>query len=195
MIVGLLLAAGGARRFGSQKLIAPVNGEPLARRAAATLGAATDALVVVVGHEGERVRAALDGLDAQLVMNDEWADGLAASVRAGVAALEARATAVVIALGDQPELDRAVIDAVIARWRQSGLPIVAARYRGAQGHPVLFGRPIFRELAALSGDRGAKSVIERDAARVAYVDVDAPMPRDVDRPADLARLARRSIRP
>ena len=166
-----------------------------APRGGATLGAATDALVVVVGHEGARGRAALDGLDAQLVMNDEWADGLAASVRALVAALEARATAVVIALGDQPELDRAVIDAVIARWRQSGLPIVAARYRGAQGHPVLFGRPIFRELAALSGDRGAKSVIERDAARVAYVDVDAPMPRDVDRPADLARLARRSIRP
>ena len=81
-----------------------------------------------------------------------------------------------------------MIDAVIARWRESESAIVAARYRGAQGHPVLFARSTFAELAALTGDRGAKAVIERDPSRVSYVDVDVPTPRDVDTLDDAAAL-------
>lgn len=188
MIVGLLLAAGGARRFGSQKLLARVNGEPLVRSAAATLAAATETLVVVVGSEAAAVRDALAGVDARIVPNDQWTLGLASSLRAGVAALDARATAVLIALGDQPMLDPRVIDAVLHQWRSTGRAIVAPRYRGEQGHPVLFARSVFGELAGLAGDHGAKGVIDRDPARVAHVDVDAPMPRDVDTVDDAAAL-------
>ena len=188
MIVGLLLAAGGARRFGSQKLVARVNGEPLVRSAAATLAAATDALVVVVGCEAEQVSAAVADLATRIVTNEGWSEGLAASVRAGIATLGPAVEAIVIAVGDQPGLDRAVVEAVAARWRESGAAIVAARYRGVQGHPVLFARSMFGELFELSGDRGAKPVIERDSARVAYVDVDAPMPLDVDTVEDAEAL-------
>ena len=188
MIAGLLLAAGGARRFGSQKLVAPIDGEPLVRHAARALTSAAEALIVVVGSEATAVREALAGLDAFIVVNDDWASGLASSVRAGIAALDGRVTAVLITLGDQPALEPRVIDAVVREWRSTGRAIVAPRYRGAQGHPVLFARSVFGELSALAGDRGAKAVIERDPARVAYVDIDAPMPRDVDTVHDLGTV-------
>lgn len=188
MIVGLLLAAGGARRFGSQKLVASLDGEPIVRRAAATLASATGGLAVVVGNEASRVRAALRGLDPQIIVNEDWASGLATSIVAGIAALGPSAEAAVIALGDQPGLDARVVRAVIDEWRSSGRHIVAPRYRGAQGHPVLFARAAFGELSALEGDRGARPVIERDPSRVSHVDVDAAVPRDVDTLADLAAL-------
>jgi molybdenum cofactor cytidylyltransferase len=81
-----------------------------------------------------------------------------------------------------------VSEAVISRWRESGLPIVSASYRGARGHPVLFGRSVFGELAELQGDAGARLLIERSPERVAYVEVDAAMPPDVDTVEQLAAL-------
>ena len=77
---------------------------------------------------------------------------------------------------------------VIARWRETGQPIVSTRYRGNRGHPVLLGCSVFDEVGAISGDVGARSLMERDATRVAFVDVDADAPPDVDTPDDLAAL-------
>lgn len=189
MIAGLLLAAGGATRFGSQKLLAPLaDGLPLVRHTAMTLRGAVDALVIVVGHEAGAVIRALHGVDAIIVTNDAWAAGLSTSLHAGVRALPADAAAAIVALGDQPFVDPAVIRAIVRDWRTTGLPIVSARYAGTRGHPVLFDRAIFAELLQVEGDAGARGVIEREAARVAYVDVSAPMPADVDTPADLAQV-------
>ncbi len=122
-------------------------------------------------------------------MNGDWASGLSSSLRRGVEALGPDVDAVVVALGDQPGIDPAVVRAVIARWRATEQPIVAVRYRGVQGHPVLFAQSLFVELAATTGDRGAKSVIGRSEERVAYVDVDAPAPPDIDTPEDLGMHA------
>jgi molybdenum cofactor cytidylyltransferase len=191
VIAGLLLAAGGGRRFGSQKLLALMDGEPIVRRAALVLGSATDMMTAVVGSEARRVSEALAGVSARIVVNDDWAAGLASSLRAGAASLDPSVAAVVVALGDQPTIDRSVVDRVIAEWRARGRPIVAARYRGEQGHPVLFARAVFGELAELSGDRGAKAVVGRDPGRLAYVEVDAPMPRDIDTRDDLGMLGAR----
>jgi len=96
--------------------------------------------------------------------------------------------ALVVAVGDQPGLDPGVMRSVITRWRETGLPIVSASYRGARGHPVLFARPVFAELLALQGDAGARLLIERSAERVSYVEVDAEMPPDVDTTEQLAAL-------
>ena len=190
MIAGLLLAAGGATRFGSQKLLAPLSdGRPLVWRAARALRDSVDALVVVVGCDADAVSRALVGIDATIVVNDAWADGLSTSLRAGVRALPANATAVVVSLGDQPLVDPAVQRAVIAKWRTTGVPIVSARYAGTRGHPVLFARSIFDELERVTGDAGAREVILREAARVAYLDVNTAPPIDVDSPADLALLS------
>jgi molybdenum cofactor cytidylyltransferase len=188
MIVGLLLAAGGARRFNSQKLIALYRGAPLVRHAAGALREATDAVIAVLGHDAEAVRRALAGVDARIVENSEWLSGLASSIRRGVEAMPADVEALVVAVGDQPGLDPDVVRAVSARWRETGLPIVSASYRGARGHPVLFARSVFVELLELQGDAGARLLIERSPARVSYVEIDGEMPPDVDTIEQLAAL-------
>jgi len=191
VIAGLLLAAGGATRFGSQKLIAPLaDGVPLVRHTAMTLRGGVDTMAIVVGSEADDVTRALNGVDALIVRNDSWAEGLSTSLHAGVAALPSEAAAAIVALGDQPFVDPGVIHTIVKQWKATGLPIVSARYAGTRGHPVLFERAIFAELLRVTGDAGARGVIEREPARVAYVDVNAPMPADVDTPADLAHLDR-----
>ena len=190
MIAGLLLAAGGARRFGSQKLLAPLKGSAIVRRAAETLAAEVDELWVVVGSEADAVRHALDGLRARFVENAQWERGLSSSLSAGIRALPAEVDAIVIALGDQPTLDNEVIRQVIGSWRTSGRPIVSARYRGTRGHPVLLDRRAFAEASSGSGDVGARDLIARDPSRVAFVDVNADPPRDVDIQDDLSALER-----
>jgi molybdenum cofactor cytidylyltransferase len=190
MIAGLLLAAGGARRFGSQKLLAPLDGAPIARRAAETLAAETDELWVVVGSEAGAVRRALGGVSASFVQNERWERGLSSSLVAGIRALGPEIDAVVIGLGDQPTIDRDVIRRVIAEWRGTGRPIISARYRGVRGHPVLLDRRVFAETSEVSGDVGARDLIARDPGRVAFVDVDGDPPRDVDTTDDLSALER-----
>ncbi len=192
MISGLLLAAGGARRFRKQKLIALFRGTPIVRHSANALGSATDTLVAVVGHEGPAVTQALDGINAVVVTNPDWELGLSSSIRCGVAALDPSCEAIVIGMGDQPELDPFVVRAVIARWRETGQPIVSASYRGERGHPVLFARSVFAELLELRGDAGARLLIERTPERVSYVQVDSPMPPDVDTSGELEALERRA---
>jgi molybdenum cofactor cytidylyltransferase len=102
-------------------------------------------------------------------------------------------TALLIALGDQPLLGSGVIEELTRRFgvateRGSTLKIVAPRYRGEAGTPVVFSRELVPELLRITGDRGARSVVDRDTARVAYVDFDRPAPPDVDSAADLAAL-------
>jgi molybdenum cofactor cytidylyltransferase len=189
MIVGLLLAAGGSRRFGAQKLVATLHGVPLVRRAFDSLASAVDSVIVVVGSDAAEVTRALDSTTATIVVNPEWAHGLSTSIRRGIASVPLNAEAVIITLGDEPEVDARIGVELIAEWRNSKRPIVAARYNGVQSHPVLFDRSVFIELAGLEGDVGAKRVIHRSAARVAFVDVASTRPIDVDVPADLRRLS------
>jgi molybdenum cofactor cytidylyltransferase len=190
VIAGLLLAAGGARRFGSQKLLATLNGMPIVARSAAMLAAETDELWVVVGFESEAVCRALAGVSARMVENEQWELGLSSSLAAGIRALPSAINAIVIGLGDQPSLDREVVREVIAVWRTTGRPIVSARYRGTRGHPVLLDRSVFDEASRVSGDVGARDLIARDPSRVAFVDVNADPPRDVDTRDDLSALER-----
>lgn len=190
MICGVLLAAGGARRFKSQKLVAPYRGQPLVRHAARALGAATDALIVVTGHDGTAVRRALADLDVRFVENAEWALGLSTSIRSGVEAVRNACDAVVIGVGDQPGVDADDVRRVIERWRESGRPIVSASYHGQRGHPVLFARSVFPELLRLDGDAGARLLIERSTERVSYVELNREMPPDVDTVEQLEALSR-----
>jgi molybdenum cofactor cytidylyltransferase len=188
MIIGVLLAAGGARRFGSQKLIATLDGVPVVRRAFDALSPATDGVVVIVGSESDAVRHALDGTTAKIVMNSDWELGLSSSLRCGILATPPSTEAVIVGLGDEPVVDAHVGRELVRAWRRDKPLIVAARYNGVQDHPVLFDRAVFSELTSLEGDVGAKSVIYRSAERVGFVDVSTPQPIDVDEPSDLRRL-------
>jgi molybdenum cofactor cytidylyltransferase len=188
MIIGVLLAAGGARRFGAQKLVAMLDGVPVVRPAIDALSHATDAVVVVVGSDAEAVTRALESTGANIVVNDAWALGLSTSLSCGILAVPPSTEAVIVGLGDEPVVDVHVCRELVRAWRRENKSIVAARYNGVQDHPVLFDRAVLGELTSLEGDVGAKSVINRSAERVGFVDVSAPQPIDVDEPGDLQKL-------
>jgi molybdenum cofactor cytidylyltransferase len=172
--------------MGRQKLLLPLpDGRVLVRAAVEqVLAAGLDAVVVVVGHEGRAVQAALAGLPVRVVDNPFHATGQSTSLRAGLRALDPGTEAAVVALGDQPLPDPGVIRRLVAAFRATGKPIVVPRYRDGRGNPVLFATALVGELDAVTGDVGGRPVIARDPARVAEVAVDTPAPPDVDTPED-----------
>src|SRR4029077_8958086 len=179
VITALLLAAGSAHRFGGStpKLAMELGGRPVIRWCAEMLAAAdVDELLVVVPPEHDAIVAALEGLDFRWVVNDEADRGIGRSIACGVAALGDITRAVLIAPADEPSLSPDVVARVVARYRSARamrepVAIVAPRYAGVPGHPVLFDRAVFAELRALDGDRGARQVVDGDPRRVAVVDV------------------------
>ncbi len=172
-------------------MLLPLEGRPVVRHVAErVLAAGLEPVVVVAGTEHLAIEAALAGLSVELVVNREPEAGQSSSIRVGIGALPPATDAALIALGDQPFLAPEVIPALVAAAERTGKPIAAPRYRDGLGNPVLFAREIFPELDRLSGDRGARPVVERDPSRVALVDFDFPMPRDLDTPEDYARLRR-----
>lgn len=195
MIAAVVLAAGLSRRMGKAKLLLEVGGQAIVRHAVEGVrSAGLDPVVVVTGPEPAPIQTALAGLPVRIVINPAPEEGQAGSIRAGIAALPAEVDMVLIALGDQPALDPAIIPALLAGHRAGGRPIVAPRYQDGPGNPVLFDRAIFPELQALTGDRGARPVIARDPNRVEWVRFERPMPPDVDTPADYEKI-RSAIRP
>ena len=190
MIAGAVLAAGLSRRMGgAAKLLLDLGGRPVIRRTVERLlDAGLDDLIVVSGPAAVEIHAALAGLAVRHATNPDPAAGQSGSVVAAVHALSTGTDAIVIALGDQPTVSPAVVRALVAAWRQRHDPIVAPAYRDGRGNPVLFARDVFPELAALTGDEGARGVIRRHPERVTLVRVDEPMPPDVDTPEDYGRL-------
>lgn len=192
MIVGVVLAAGLSRRMGQAKLMLALEGKPVLRHAVErVLAGGVERLIVVLPPESRALRGALEGLPIQWAVNLNPSAGQGVSIAAGIDALPSGTSAALIALGDQPVLPPVVIPELLTVFGRTGMPIVAPRYREGQGNPVLFGAQVFSELRGLTGDRGARSVIEMDASRVAWVDFDLPMPADVDTPEDYDRLRSR----
>jgi molybdenum cofactor cytidylyltransferase len=192
VIAGLLLASGASRRFGANKLVAPLDGRPMVRWSAEALASAVDAAYVVVPSHDTEFRAALRGLHLHWVENPDADEGMASSIRAGVATLPAEAEAVVITLGDQPLIDGNIIRNVLAAWRTAppGIRAVAEEYEDGRGHPVLFGAVLFAELRALEGDRGARELLASLGESLAVVRATGVRPADVDTPDALAALER-----
>lgn len=190
MIAALLLAAGSARRFGAPKLLCPLNGKPVLRWCAeALLRSGVDELLVVAPVDAEPFADALRGLPLRFVSNAQPDRGIGRSIAVGIDALAPMTEAALVALGDEPGLEDAVVRAVVRRHRETRIAVVAPVFQGVRGHPVLFARSVFPELAALDGDAGARSVVDRDPGRVSVVEIGTGAPGDVDTREDLARLA------
>jgi molybdenum cofactor cytidylyltransferase len=189
VIAAVVLAAGLSRRMGQAKLLMPVGGRAIVRYVVeSVLAGGVDLVWVVTGPDVEPIEAALAGLEVQIAVNPAPEEGQASSLRAGIAALPASVDAVLIALGDQPSLAPPIIPALLAARRTSPKLIVAPRYRDGQGNPVLFKREIFPELLRLTGDQGARPIIQKEPARVEWVELDLPMPPDVDTLDDYEKI-------
>lgn len=156
---GVLLAAGAGTRFGGGKMLAPLGGQPLAQWALdALMGSSLDELVLVLGDRADEVRRALHRRRARVVVAQDWAEGMAASLRRGVAALRA-ADHALIALADQPGLTAPAVDLLAGVARGHPGRAVRAVYDGVPGHPVVLPVNVFGDVAALTGDEGARRLL------------------------------------
>lgn len=187
-LAGIVLAAGVATRFGGPKQAALVRGVPLVRRAAeAALACCPAGVVVVTGAHAGATSGCLLGLAVHVAHNPAWADGMAASLRTGLAALPADATACLVALADQPGVDARELARLAAAWQVQPARVAAAHYGGQLGAPAIFPAAHWPALRALAGDAGARAVLADLAARGGVTAVAMPAAaRDVDTPADLA---------
>ncbi|MEU0933164.1 nucleotidyltransferase family protein [Embleya sp. NPDC005971] len=190
-VVGLLLAAGGGRRLGGRaKARLPHRGRPLVEFGIGELlRGGCDRVVVVLGAEADAVLAEADLARAVVVRNDDWASGMGSSLAAGIAALPTDAEAVVVTLVDMPGVGAAAVARLIAA-AAGPEDLIAAGYTGRRGHPVLFGRAWWAELARTAeGDVGARTLLAAQRARVRLIEcADIADPFDIDTPADLDRL-------
>jgi molybdenum cofactor cytidylyltransferase len=188
----LVLAAGKSTRMGgANKLTAEIGGKSVVRRAVeAALDSRARPVAVITGHERDQVEAALAGLDVRFVHNAFYAEGMASSLKAGLAVLPSETEAVAILLGDMPRVTGKLIDQLAEALAPKAGKLIAIPVRqGRQGNPVLFARALFSELNKLEGDRGAKALIEAHHAIVVEVATeDDGAFLDVDTPTALANL-------
>lgn len=190
-VAGIVLAAGRSSRLGRPKQLLDLDGLPLVAHAvAAANGSVLDPVIVVLGNAAAEIAAVIPAGRHEVVTNPRFADGQATSMQAGLAAIPPDAAAVLFLLGDQPAVTPAHIDALVDRFRATGAPVVQARFGGEPGNPVLVSRALFPELAAVSGDEGARSVVRAHRDAIAWVDFDGPVPRDVDTGEDYEALLR-----
>ena len=185
-IVGVLLAAGSAGRFGAQKLLATLpDGEPIAVRAARSLLAAAPHSLAVVRPGDQALTRVLADSGLRIAVNERAAAGLGSSIAAGVSA-SADADGWLIALGDMPWIGTDTIRAV-AEALLGGAGLAAPMYEGRRGHPVGFSSRWRSRLLSLTGDAGARSLIQEARAEARLLPTRDPgILMDVDRPRDLA---------
>ncbi|WP_219632708.1 NTP transferase domain-containing protein [Haloechinothrix aidingensis] len=191
-VAGLLLAAGAGTRFGGPKALAVLDGRPLVEHGTALLRDAGCAPIhVVLGAAAERVRAVADLGGTQPVTNEDWADGLASSLRAGLRSLPSDVDAVLITLVDQPLIDVEALRRLRAA-HAGGAVVAAARYQGVTRNPVLLDRSVWPGVAEHAhGDSGARGFLRANPTLVTAVDCDdAGTPFDVDTADDLAEVRR-----
>jgi molybdenum cofactor cytidylyltransferase len=171
-VSAVVLAAGGARRLGRLKQLLPWGGQTMIEHVVdVVLASAVDETVVVLGCQAEAVQQALAGRPVRCVVNAAWEEGLATSLRAGLAAVSPQAEAALFVLGDQPRLTSHTINRLLAHYRTTRCSIVVPVCGGRRGNPVLFARSLFPELLALQGDVGGRVLLERQRADIAEVDV------------------------
>ena len=189
----VILAAGASSRMGTPKQLLELGGRPLLVHAVeAALASAAWPVVVVLGAQADRIRPVLARLPVLVTENPAWPEGMASTIREGIATLQhfsRRLDAAILALCDQPAFSTEVITQLIATQRATGRSIVAARYADRNGAPALFLNEHFPRLLHLTGEDGARSLLNDEPARVAAIDLPA-LAMDLDTPGDFAAAAK-----
>lgn len=188
-IAGIVLAAGGAVRYGRLKQLLEWQGQPLVRHAALTaLQAGLSPVVVVTGAGADLVGQAVAGLPVRQVYNQAWQQGQSTSLQAGLRVLPATIGGAMFLLADQPNIPPGLIRAVVEAHSQSLAPIVCPLVDGQRGNPVLFDPVTFGDLMQVTGDAGGRQIFARYPLQ--YVPWhDRAVLLDIDVPEDFARLS------
>ncbi len=185
----MVLAAGASSRFGSAKQLVRIGDRPLlsliAGRAAEVVG---HALMVVLGARAAELAPLLKHSPGSVVVNRDWREGLASSIRAGVARLPPSCAAVMLVLADQACVTAEDLRRLAGAWRRQPLCVAAARYGATVGVPAIFPRHLFGELSELKGDTGARALLRRHADQLVKVPM-ASAAFDLDTPDDLLELS------
>ena len=182
-VAGVVLAAGESRRMGFAKLLLRHRGRSLLARAAAAAGQVCDTVWVVVGAYPGRYGNEAKAAGAEVVVNPDWEEGLASSLRRGIEALPPGIGAALILLADQPFVGKGHLEALLDRRRTDGCDLVLSRYEDVLGAPALVDRSLFPQITTLRGDRGARA-LTHVASSVGEVPLRAA--HDVDTPEDVA---------
>jgi molybdenum cofactor cytidylyltransferase len=191
-IAAVVLAAGRSTRMGAvNKMLAEIGGKPLVRIATEqALASRAKPVIVVTGHERERVERALSGLPVRFVHNPDYAEGLAGSVKTGIGAVPAESDGAIVCLGDMPQVDSGLIDKLLAAFDpERGALVVVPSIDGRRGIPVVWARRFFNDLLAITGDIGARHLIGQYAEAVVEVPLsgDAAL-TDVDTPESFSAV-------
>ncbi len=185
----VVLAAGRSQRFGAIKQLLEIDGVPLVRRAAATARAVCgNYTLLVAGHEWRSVVAAAGRQCQFMAINEDYVDGIGSSIACAARSLAQSANCLLIMLADQPLITAEHLNALLSAWSGDDDEIVATAFAGVQGPPVLMPRSAFSDLARLSGDSGARKLLDNPNYRLTTVWFD-PAAVDVDSPEDLKQLS------
>jgi len=190
-ISGLVLGAGASQRFGPPKQLLPYRTTTMlgwvvdqAQRASGL-----DEVVVVLGRAADEIREQVDFGPARVVENPVFGEGCSSSYRAGIGAINAESAAIMIILGDRPQVTPEIINQLANEWREREAPIALCSYQGRKGHPMIFARSMFPQLVDLHGDKAAWKLVDANESTVQEVRFDIPYPADINTPEDFERLA------
>ncbi|MGB6489685.1 MAG: nucleotidyltransferase family protein [Steroidobacteraceae bacterium] len=186
----IVLAAGASTRFGSAKQLVRIGDRPLlslvAGRAAEVVG---QALLIVLGAQAAELAPLLKHSPGSTVVNRDWREGLASSIRTGVARLPPSCAGVMLVLADQACVTAEDLRRLAGAWRRQPLGVAAAQFGGTVGAPAIFPRHLFGELSDLRGDSGARLLLKRHADSLVRVPMTSAA-FDLDTPDDLLELSK-----
>ena len=196
-VSGVVLAAGAATRMGRPKQLMQLGGRSILSHVLdGALQSQLSEVVLVLGAREQEIRAGLalpPDSRVHVIVNDDFAHGMSTSLRCGLRACDPRAEAAAVLLGDQPEIDAALIDRVLTAFAKARAPLTRPMFRAASayvpGHPVVLARSVWPELDMLHGDEGARVLFTRAPERVHEVLIPVSPPADIDTLEDY-RLAR-----
>jgi molybdenum cofactor cytidylyltransferase len=190
---GVILAAGASRRMGEAKQLLPLRGRPLLEVAVAAACESTlDEVVVVLGASADAIAARVDFGRARVVVNPAYEEGMSTSLRAGIASLGSEITRAVVILGDQPDIDAALINRLLDAQEESRLPAAALSFDGLLHPPVVLARSMWTALDAIAGDVGLRALIRSHPESVFALPAERPgaRPVDIDTRDDFEQLTR-----
>jgi molybdenum cofactor cytidylyltransferase len=191
-VTGLVLAAGGSKRLGQPKQLLPFGEATLLDHVLSVARRCPfDQALCVIGGGGPEVRGVVDLDGFEVVENPVFGEGCSSSIAAALTAIDPRADAVILMLGDQPGVTPESVAALVAQ--RGDAQLAACAYEDGRGHPFAFGREVFADLATLHGDKGVWKLMDRAGDAVVDVPVPGPIPLDVDTWEDYQAVLARPI--